>query len=339
MTVPSPGVVFHLCLIVLACTHFSGGEYVPVILNGLINQSIPMSLSGGPSGSVHLVIWIFKTNPLVTYTNNQLTVIDEKFKGRLEILDDGRELKIGYLRLEDSGLYTGTITFTNNTNYKKVYNLSVYEPVPTPSIVVEDVKNTSDWCNVTFRCSVPENRSSLSYTWKHRRGGSDYQIYNNRNTIQMSLKPESWDTEVLCLIQNPADLKNDSLHKFCPYKSFEEDKPNRRYYPLLVLLVLIVLLVFLGWFLIKMKRKRRKDEESQHALKAGFFKILRKLIKGTPTVTENVNGEPQYIQVTTVLPNDDTQEWNNSLYDSSPRQKPKALTVYATLEHPPETKR
>ncbi|XP_073465688.1 SLAM family member 9-like [Aquarana catesbeiana] len=110
----------------------TGGEDVPVILNGLINQSIPMSLSGGPSGPVHLVIWNFKTKPFVTYTNNQLNVIEENFKGRLEILDDGRVLKIGYLRLEDSGLYTGTITVTNNTNYKKVYNLTVYggEEVP-----------------------------------------------------------------------------------------------------------------------------------------------------------------------------------------------------------------
>ncbi|XP_073466910.1 SLAM family member 9-like isoform X2 [Aquarana catesbeiana] len=195
----------------------TGGEYVPVILNGLINQSIPMSLSGGPSDPVHRVIWNFKTNPLVTYTNNQLIFINEKFKGRLEILDDGRVLKIGHLRLEDSGLYIGMITFTNSTNYVKVYNLTVYEPVPTPSIVAKERKNRPDWCNVTLRCSVPTNKSSSSYTWKYRHGGSDFQLYNNSgDTIQISLQPESWDMEVLCIIHNPADFKNVSLHKFCP---------------------------------------------------------------------------------------------------------------------------
>ncbi|XP_073465689.1 T-lymphocyte surface antigen Ly-9-like [Aquarana catesbeiana] len=205
-----------LVLSILPSVLLTGGEYVPVILNGLINQSIPMSLSGGSSGPVLLVIWNFKTNPLVTYTNNQPTVIDEKFKGRLEILDDGRVLKIGYLRLEDSGLYTGTITVTNNKNYKKVYNLTVYEPVPTPSIVAKESKNSQDWCNVTLRCLVSANKSSLSYTWKYRRGGSDYQLYNSGDTIQMSLQPESWDLEVLCIIHNQADQKNVSLHKFCP---------------------------------------------------------------------------------------------------------------------------
>ncbi|XP_077320433.1 SLAM family member 5-like [Lithobates pipiens] len=206
-----------LVLSIFTSLLLTGGEDVPVILNGLINQSIPMSLSGGPSVPVQLVFWNFKTNPLATYTNNQLNVIDEKFKGRLEILDDGRVMKIGHLRLEDRGLYTGTITLTNNMNYNKVYNLTVYEPVPTPSIVAKERKNSNDWCNVTLRCSVPTNKSSSSYTWKYRHGGSDYRLYNNfGDTIQMSLQPESWDMEVLCIIHNQADQKNVSLHKFCP---------------------------------------------------------------------------------------------------------------------------
>ncbi|XP_040187932.1 SLAM family member 9-like [Rana temporaria] len=194
----------------------TGGEDVPVILNGLINQSIPMSLSGGPSDPVRLVSWNFKTTLLVTYTNNQIIGIDEKFRGRLEILNDGKVLRIGHLRLEDSGLYTATIIFTNNANYQKVYNLTVYEPVPTPSIVAEERKDSPDWCNVTLRCSVPTNKSSLSYTWKYRHGGSDYQLYKNSgDTIQMSLQAESREMEVLCIIHNQADMKNISLRNLC----------------------------------------------------------------------------------------------------------------------------
>ncbi|XP_077320437.1 CD48 antigen-like isoform X2 [Lithobates pipiens] len=325
MPLPYSGVVFHLCLIVFACTHVSGGEDVPVILNGLINQSIPMSLSGGPSGPVQLVFWIFKTNPLVTYTNNQLNVIDEKFKGRLELLDDGRVLKIGHLRLEDSGLYTGTITLTNNTNYKKSYNLSVYEPVPTPTFGSVKTKITDDGCNATLQCLVPTNKSSLSYTWKYRHGDSEYQLYNNSgDTIQITLTNNSWDREFMCIVHNPADQKNISVKDIC----LDNDTKNKRVpngtrnlrtykYLGLIVLALIIPLAFLGLYLI-MKRKRRK---------------------GTPDVMEDKNREPQYIQVTTFQPNADTQEWNNALYDSSPRQKPKAVTVYATLEHPLETKR
>ncbi|XP_040189333.1 SLAM family member 5-like isoform X2 [Rana temporaria] len=318
MTVPSPEVVLHLCLIVLAFTNVSGGEDVPIILNGLINQSIPMSLSGGPSDPVLLVTWNFKTTPLATYTNNQFIIIDKKFKGRLEILDDGRVLSIGHLRMEDSGLYTGTIIFTDNTNYQKVYNLSVYEPVLTPTIRIAERKKTNDWCNATLNCFTPTNKSSLSYTWKYRHKNSTYQLYNNSgDTIQITLMNDSWDREFLCTVQNPADLKNVSVLKIC--SDNKEVTRNLRTYGFLglIVLILIIPLAFLGWYLI-MKRKRRK---------------------GTPDVTENKNGEPQYIQVTTFQPNDDRQEWKNDLYDCSPRQKPKAVTVYATLEHPPETYR
>lgn len=63
---------------------------------------------------------------MASYINNQLIVIQDKFEGRLEILDNGRSLRIGELRLQDSGMYAGTITFTDKSKDQKTYNLTVY---------------------------------------------------------------------------------------------------------------------------------------------------------------------------------------------------------------------
>ncbi|XP_018430723.1 PREDICTED: SLAM family member 5-like [Nanorana parkeri] len=191
-------------------------QVVPIRVNGLINQSVILSPSVATSHPVQHVYWNLQTHTIASFTNSQLTVIRNEFKGRLEILDDGRALRIGQLTLHDSGLYFVTITFMDNTNLDASYNLTVYEPVPTPSIKTEAIEKTSDWCNVTLRCSIPTNTSSLSYTWKYRHGDSDYQWYNNPgDTIQMSLQLESWDMEVLCIVHNPADQKNSSPAKFC----------------------------------------------------------------------------------------------------------------------------
>ncbi|KAM5129168.1 CD48 antigen-like isoform 2-T2 [Mantella aurantiaca] len=317
MSVLYPRDLLPLCLMVLACTLVSGEE-IHIGVNGLMTQSILLSLPEDPSSPVEKILWNFKTSTLLTYIHNQLHVIEDQFEGRLEMLDNGRKLRIGQLRLEDSGLYTGTIIFINKTKDKIIYNLTVYDPVSTPCIEIKEMKNTSDWCNVTLRCSNQSNASSLSYNWKYRQRGSAYQQYNNHGvTIQMSLPPESWDMEVMCIVENPADSKNNSLQKFCPNYSgsFKTVNSARKHILLFVPLVLIFALALFGLILYKMKRKRRKE---------------------TPAATETINVEPQYIQVTTVQPSGDSQVLNNTLYETSPQQKPKVMTVYATLEHPPD---
>ncbi|KAM5129368.1 SLAM family member 9-like [Mantella aurantiaca] len=250
-----------------------GGEEVPIRVNGLIKQFILLSLPEDPSRSVEQIFWIFQTNIIASYMNSQLKVMKNDFKGRLEMLDNGGTLRIGQLRLEDSGLYTGTISFTDGTVHTTSYNLTLYEPVPAPEIKITVMK-IGDLCNVTLRCSVSKNTSTLSYTWKYRHGNSDYQQYNNYgDTIQMSLKNDSWDTEVMCIVQNPADQKNVSLQNICVDYNMKGRGPggtqNRGYYALLC--VPLLLLVFLGWYWCEMKKKRRKElktsipEEIQYA--------------------------------------------------------------------------
>ncbi|XP_077320431.1 SLAM family member 9-like [Lithobates pipiens] len=206
------------CFLVLSIfpSLFVTGEVVPIRVNGLVNESILLSPSVDSSHSVQQVYWTFQTYIMAAYINNELKIIEDKFEGRLEILDNGRSLRIGELRLEDSGLYAGTITFTDKSKDQKTYNLTVYDYVPVPTIRIAEMKKDGEWCNVTLNCSTSTNTSALSYIWKYKQGSYSTMLHNNTgDTIQISLQPESWDMEIMCIVHNPVDRKNVSVQKIC----------------------------------------------------------------------------------------------------------------------------
>uniref|UniRef100_A0A6I8Q424 Ig-like domain-containing protein n=1 Tax=Xenopus tropicalis TaxID=8364 RepID=A0A6I8Q424_XENTR len=119
--------------------------------------------------------------------------------------------------MEDSGIFTARF-LVNGERREISYILTIFDPVPTPDIKMEMEQISPDWCNFTLHCSAPTNPSALSYSWMYRHKGR-YQPYPNGTTIRVSLQPESWDGEYLCLVQNPADQKNVSIapREFCPH--------------------------------------------------------------------------------------------------------------------------
>ncbi|XP_068107797.1 SLAM family member 5-like [Hyperolius riggenbachi] len=270
-------------LIAGKCILSKGKEDMPQSAIGLINQSIVLTLAVAPSHPVQSVFWNFQYYTLASYVDGHLTVVKNEYKGRLEILDHGRVLKIGQLRLSDTGLYTATIiTFTDETNYAS-YNLTVYKPVPTPSVQLKDWLNTSDWCNMSIHCSVPLNTSSMSYTWKYKHKGSDYQVYNNTgDTVQMSLQNHFWDMEVLCIVQNPADQKNHSVPVPCKNDA-KRDERKRSYAFLVLFLPLMLLLFFLITYYLAKVRKKQNTEVRKESQKEIHYADLKM------TTPENTN--------------------------------------------------
>ncbi|XP_069837571.1 CD48 antigen-like isoform X2 [Dendropsophus ebraccatus] len=239
---------------------------IPLPVHGIITQSVDLSLPVTPEGSGLEIYWTYQTSILAVYTNNRLKIINDKFMKRLETPDNGATLRINNLRKEDGGIYTVTISDTDGKVYETSYNLTVYDPVPSPVIQTEVMEDTTDRCNVTLHCSVPSITSDLSYTWKYRQGGSEYHLYNNGSTIQISLRNDSRDTEYLCIVHNPADQKNVSytVQHICPHlvTSSQSKGGKRHHYDLLAILVLLVPLIAL-LFLIMKKRKSEKRKEEQ----------------------------------------------------------------------------
>ncbi|XP_031747675.1 uncharacterized protein LOC116406850 [Xenopus tropicalis] len=111
--------------------------------------------------------------------------------------------------MEDSGIFTALIIF--NGELRDIsYNVTVWEPLPIPTPVIEKTLdgNSSDLCHL--HCSVPSNSPTLSYSWTYRDTGTD-RLYANGSTITVSLKDKALGAEFTCWVQNPAHRNSTSV--------------------------------------------------------------------------------------------------------------------------------
>ncbi|XP_017951991.2 T-lymphocyte surface antigen Ly-9 isoform X1 [Xenopus tropicalis] len=179
----------------------------PIRVYGLITQSVSLAPTEHLAQPVEEVLWHYISNGtrhrLADYRNQRLSIRHSQFSQRLDADNSGTRLWIRELRSEDTGSYTAFIALQGTAHTVEMsFTLTVYEPVPTPDIKMEMEQISPDWCNFTLHCSAPTNPSALSYSWMYRHKGR-YQPYPNGTTIRVSLQPESWDGEYLCLVQNP----------------------------------------------------------------------------------------------------------------------------------------
>ncbi|KAM4013528.1 CD48 antigen-like [Anomaloglossus baeobatrachus] len=191
----------------------------PVI--GLVNSTVELSAYRHFPLPVKETIWKFtsgsSTVKVAEAGNNSFLTYSDQFKNRIEASNNGTIITIRHLSLKDTGEYCAEIVLISKVIRKLMFTLTVYEPIPTLAIKVEFTNHSGDQCNVTFHCLAPSYTSALSYNWKYRHQNLEYQQYNNRSTIQISVPRDHQDMEFLCIVQNPADQKNVSVHlgRFC----------------------------------------------------------------------------------------------------------------------------
>uniref|UniRef100_A0A803JV57 Ig-like domain-containing protein n=1 Tax=Xenopus tropicalis TaxID=8364 RepID=A0A803JV57_XENTR len=192
-------------ILLYICISSTASQVAPFQVYGLITQSVSLAPTEPLAQPVEEVSWHYISNGtryrLADYRNQRLSIRHSQFSQRLDADNSGTRLWIRELRSEDTGSYTEAITLQGTAQTVDLsFTLTVYEPVPTPDIKMEKVQINPDWCNFTLHCSAPTNPSALSYSWMYRHKGR-YQPYPNGTTIRVSLQPESWDGEYLCLVQ------------------------------------------------------------------------------------------------------------------------------------------
>ncbi|XP_018097868.1 SLAM family member 5 [Xenopus laevis] len=290
----------------------------PIQVYGLITQSVSLSPTKHLAHPVEEVLWHYISNGtrhrLADFRNQQLSIRHSQFSHRLEADNNGTRLWIRELRSEDTGSYIAFITLQGTTQtIDLTFNLTVYEPVPSPDIKMEMEQNTSDWCNFTLLCSGPTNPSALSYSWMYRHK-EQYQPYTNGTTIRVSLQPESWDGEYLCFIHNPADHKNVSItpREFCPdIRRTKVINDSRKHYILLIILLLALLLLSIAWYVRAMKKRK----------------------KGPPSTVIDPLNEVQYIEIHTCQSDKNLKTiYSLEQKPASPRET-RAQTIYTELQN------
>ncbi|XP_071972508.1 SLAM family member 9-like [Engystomops pustulosus] len=196
-------------------TVYGGDASVQVHKPAPLHGSVTISYSPPDKGeTVESITWKFDKNgewtSILGGTGKYYVVDDSQFMDRLQTSEDLFTLTIMNVTMEDSGVYTTEVVDVYGRMKYRLYNISVYEPVPHPGIEVEVKENTTDRCNVVLHCSVPSYTSHLSYLWIFSKYEDIYELNITGSTMQMSLTDRR-DVEILCTVQNPAEQKSVSI--------------------------------------------------------------------------------------------------------------------------------
>ncbi|XP_059758409.1 SLAM family member 6-like isoform X2 [Balaenoptera ricei] len=188
--------------------------------------------------------------------------LEEKHKHRFNVTEMAF-LSIRNLTLEMSGLYTAKIKFHSGKSQEEVFRLCLYEPIPHPQIQIHSSSNTSGWCNVSLECGTPGNTGNLTVTWLSQglpreleQRGTLGPARSSRN-LSLSLSLSHFNSRLTCVVSNPADEKNATLHleDICPQRGSLQSKWLWRGILLVVLTVSLVAGVWI-WMRKKMHTGR-----------------------------------------------------------------------------------
>ncbi|KAG9463713.1 hypothetical protein GDO78_021250, partial [Eleutherodactylus coqui] len=182
-------------------------------VSGLLNS--PIELRTDINDPVKEVLWK-RTNPnngknwqiAKIQNGNSVSRLDDRYNPD----SNGRVLAIDKLTKDDNGVYSAEVTLPNGTLVTQTFYVTVYDPVP-PVQITQEVKRIGDQCNITLTCSAPSNTSDLSYTWMYRHQDSQNQsTATTGNIMHIELPLDHQDMEYICIVRNPADQKNISVH-------------------------------------------------------------------------------------------------------------------------------
>eukprot|EP00079_Xenopus_tropicalis_P038208 XP_017951979.1 PREDICTED: SLAM family member 5-like [Xenopus tropicalis] len=270
------------------------------------NQDVPKEVDGLEQHSVCLqndldltvpvleVLWLFKTKErevrLAYFRKPHFEIRFPQFHNRLEPLDSGTTLRISDLRMEDSGIYTAAITYTDEETKRLTFNLTVY---------------------------------ALTFTWINKPNKTEYLAFSN-GTVVASVESPTSDKEFHCLLENPVDQKNASIHVQTICSTPGE---LQRYYLWFIPLFLIILIALLVWLAVaRKKRKKIYNRKSSHETKT------------THSLGFDNHSETEY------MPHSNPQETQYIIVGASPQssssipevqrqylQNPKLETIYTTI--------
>ncbi|XP_077776463.1 SLAM family member 8-like [Podarcis muralis] len=227
----------------------------------------------------------------------------DQFEQRLDMVDE-TTLRIKDLELDDGGIYNTRIWFTKTQFQEQRFNLTVYEPVPTPQIDHQVEFKTPGGCNVTLRCHTP-GREDLSISWEtgdpHKALGksvNQYQVSVNGRELRVSLWNSSFDSKFTCLVSNPVDQKGASfdLLNICQSDEGGQFGPSS-WSPWLItglIVLLVIMVIWMRWKIIFKRPRRgvpsvmREKEESIQSSGATQNMMMMRMGNSTRTLMDLV---------------------------------------------------
>ncbi|XP_044800121.2 SLAM family member 5 isoform X2 [Bubalus bubalis] len=197
--------------------------------------------------------------------------LQDKYQQRVHV-PNILSLKVENLTCEDSGQYRARVSFPGGLELTQVFLLTVYEPVPSPQILVGSTSITPDWCNVTLECRASGATDDLNVTWENKglpreweqRRTSEPACNSSANILAVSFPRGQPNASLVCVVSNPGEYKNASfnLGEVCVH-----DSANLVIAELLpgILGAVVAVLLILGGGLYLWKIRRKKMETGRGA--------------------------------------------------------------------------
>ncbi|XP_060125673.1 SLAM family member 5 isoform X3 [Zootoca vivipara] len=153
----------------------------------------------------------------------------DRFGQRLDMVNE-TTLRIKDLELDDGGIYNARIWFMKSRFQEQSFNLTVYEPVPTPQVLHQEVSSTPEECNVTLQCQTP-GREELKVFWETgnppralESSLDEFQLSDNGRQLHVSWETIPFDSTFTCLVSNPVSEKRASFDLFHICSSIEGER-------------------------------------------------------------------------------------------------------------------
>ncbi|KAI4590451.1 hypothetical protein MJG53_001500 [Ovis ammon polii x Ovis aries] len=201
-------------------------------LKRTVGTSVQLTLTSPLDPNIREIEWNWqpegdeKTQLLVSWKpqipNPDWYDLEEIYKHRLN-LTEMAFLSIRNLTMEMSGLYTAKIKFNSGKSNEEAFRLCLYDPIPHPQIQIRSSSNTSVWCNISLECEIPGNTGNLTVTWLSQglsRHLEQRGIPPNSRNLSLSLPISHVNSHLTCVVNNPAEEKNATLHleDICPWR-------------------------------------------------------------------------------------------------------------------------
>uniref|UniRef100_A0A3Q2H4C4 Ig-like domain-containing protein n=1 Tax=Equus caballus TaxID=9796 RepID=A0A3Q2H4C4_HORSE len=207
-------------------------------LQRTVGGSVQLQLTSSLSPDIREIEWIRNSGDerdlfLVSWkpntSNPEWYGLEEKYKHRFS-LTELAFLIIRNLSMEMSGLYTAKIKFQSGKSQEEAFRLCLYEPMPQPQIQIHSSSRTSGWCNISLECGTPGATENLAVTWLSKGLPRELEpretlgpAPNSRN-LSLSLPLGQLNGHLTCVVSNPVDEKNATLHleNICPSTGLTE---------------------------------------------------------------------------------------------------------------------
>ncbi|XP_008590030.1 PREDICTED: SLAM family member 6-like [Galeopterus variegatus] len=146
----------------------SQSSSTPLIVNGVLGESVTLHLKFPAEETVEAIIWLYNGKSIAFIKargagSPLIHVTDEKRRERMNFTRS-YSLQLSNLTMADTGSYGAQIT-TETFTFLFTYILRIFMRLPKPQVRVDSIISENRTCSATLRCSVEEGGETIVYKW------------------------------------------------------------------------------------------------------------------------------------------------------------------------------